>query len=59
VAVILLDDQLRIRHLNPAAENLFAVSQRVVSLAAQCSARRSLSVRWKMRASQPVELYRP
>lgn len=28
-AVILLDDQLRIRHLNPAAENLFAVSQRV------------------------------
>lgn len=28
-AVILLDDQLRIRHCNPAAENLFAVSQRV------------------------------
>jgi two-component system nitrogen regulation sensor histidine kinase GlnL len=28
-AVILLDEQLRIRHCNPAAENLFAVSQRV------------------------------
>jgi len=28
-AVILLDERLRIRHLNPAAENLFAVSQRV------------------------------
>lgn len=28
-AVILLDNQLRIRHCNPAAENLFAVSQRV------------------------------
>lgn len=28
-AVILLDSQLRIRHCNPAAENLFAVSQRV------------------------------
>jgi two-component system nitrogen regulation sensor histidine kinase GlnL len=28
-AVILLDDELRIRHCNPAAENLFAVSQRV------------------------------
>ena len=28
-AVILLDDQLRIRHCNPAAENLFAMSQRV------------------------------
>lgn len=28
-AVILLDAQLRIRHCNPAAENLFAVSQRV------------------------------
>ncbi len=27
-AVILLDDALRIRHCNPAAENLFAVSQR-------------------------------
>ncbi len=27
-AVILLDGQLRIRHCNPAAENLFAVSQR-------------------------------
>jgi two-component system nitrogen regulation sensor histidine kinase GlnL len=27
-AVILLDAQLRIRHCNPAAENLFAVSQR-------------------------------
>ncbi|QDX82000.1 PAS domain-containing sensor histidine kinase [Denitratisoma sp. DHT3] len=27
-AVILLDDQQRIRHLNPAAENLFAASQR-------------------------------
>jgi len=27
-AVILLDDTLRIRHCNPAAENLFAVSQR-------------------------------
>lgn len=28
-AVILLDSQLRIRHCNPAAENLFAVSRRV------------------------------
>ncbi|MDP1652196.1 MAG: nitrogen regulation protein NR(II) [Rhodocyclaceae bacterium] len=28
-AVILLDEQLRVRHCNPAAENLFAVSQRV------------------------------
>lgn len=28
-AVILLDGKLRIRHCNPAAENLFAVSQRV------------------------------
>jgi len=28
-AVLLLDGQLRIRHCNPAAENLFAVSQRV------------------------------
>lgn len=28
-AVILLDDHMRIRHCNPAAENLFAVSQRV------------------------------
>lgn len=28
-AVILLDEQMRIRHCNPAAENLFAVSQRV------------------------------
>ena len=28
-AVILLDNQLRIRHCNPAAENLFAASQRV------------------------------
>lgn len=28
-AVILLDEQLRIRHCNPAAENLFAMSQRV------------------------------
>jgi two-component system nitrogen regulation sensor histidine kinase GlnL len=28
-AVMLLDDQLRIRHCNPAAENLFAISQRV------------------------------
>jgi two-component system nitrogen regulation sensor histidine kinase GlnL len=28
-AVILLDGQLRIRHCNPAAENLFAASQRV------------------------------
>lgn len=28
-AVILLDGELRIRHCNPAAENLFAVSQRV------------------------------
>lgn len=28
-AVILLDSQLRIRHCNPAAENLFAASQRV------------------------------
>lgn len=28
-AVILLDEQLRIRHCNPAAENLFTVSQRV------------------------------
>lgn len=28
-AVILLDDALRIRHCNPAAENLFAASQRV------------------------------
>lgn len=28
-AVILLDGDLRIRHCNPAAENLFAVSQRV------------------------------
>lgn len=29
-AVILLDERLRIRHLNPAAENLFAVSQRTL-----------------------------
>ncbi len=28
-AVVILDDQLRVRHCNPAAENLFAVSQRV------------------------------
>jgi two-component system nitrogen regulation sensor histidine kinase GlnL len=28
-AVVLLDEQLRIRHCNPAAENLFAMSQRV------------------------------
>ncbi|MBS3936342.1 MAG: PAS domain-containing protein [Sulfuritalea sp.] len=28
-AVLLLDEQLRIRYCNPAAENLFAVSQRV------------------------------
>jgi two-component system nitrogen regulation sensor histidine kinase GlnL len=28
-AVILLDNQLRMRHCNPAAENLFAASQRV------------------------------
>ncbi|MDD5176920.1 MAG: nitrogen regulation protein NR(II) [Sterolibacterium sp.] len=27
-AVVLLDSQLRIRHVNPAAENLFAISQR-------------------------------
>ena len=28
-AVVILDEQLRVRHCNPAAENLFAVSQRV------------------------------
>ena len=28
-AVVILDDQLCVRHCNPAAENLFAVSQRV------------------------------